>query len=85
MDVKTYEKKEQEALDLLDQAVKKMKEIAFVNPSASSDEDALGILVSKFSKWDGQGIFNIAYQAFEDSNFHSFNNKFEQLWGENAK
>lgn len=76
-----YEKKEKEALDLLDQAVKKMKQIAFTRPSGATDEDALGILVSKFTKWDGQGIFNVAYNAFEDSNWHTFNKKFETIWG----
>ena len=37
-------------------------------------------MISQYMKWDGDQIFNTAYSAFEDSNFHSFNEKFEELW-----
>ena len=45
-------------------------------------EETLGLLVSKFCEWDGNKIFKVSTSAFEDSNFHSFNEKFEELWKE---
>jgi len=50
-----------------------------------SDAETLGILVSQFCKWNGKDIFKVAYNAFEDSNFHSFNEKFEKLWLKNEE
>ena len=43
-------------------------------------EETLGLLVSKFCKWDGNKIFKVSTEAFEDSNFHTFNEKFNDLW-----
>ncbi len=31
--------------------------------------DTLGIIVSKFCKWDGDAIADVAQSAFEDANF----------------
>jgi len=46
----------------------------------ASYEETLGLLVSKFCKWDGDKIFRVCNEAFEDSNFHSFNEEFINLW-----
>jgi len=46
----------------------------------ASYEETLGLLVSKFCEWDGSKIFKVSTEAFEDSNFHSFNEKFNDLW-----
>lgn len=46
----------------------------------ATDAEMLGILVSSHGKWDGNFIFEVAKSAFEDSNFHTFNEKFEKLW-----
>ena len=48
----------------------------------ASDEETLGILISKFCQWNGNKIFRVSYNAFEDSNFHSFNEEFEELFFE---
>jgi hypothetical protein len=68
------------ALSLLKKAIKLKKQSAFTDPNKASDEEALGILISQYSQWCGTGIYNISYNAFEDANFHDFNNKFEDLW-----
>ncbi len=39
-----------------------------------------GVKISKRVRWNGQDIFEIAFAAFEDSNFHTFNEKFKELW-----
>lgn len=74
------EKKLSLAMDFLKEAIKLKKEVSFINPEKIKDEDALALLISHFCQYDGQGIFNVAYNAFEDANYHSFNNTFEELW-----
>tara|TARA_E500000178_G_C16982689_1_gene736595 strand:+ start:292 stop:534 length:243 start_codon:yes stop_codon:yes gene_type:complete len=57
------------------------KKIEFFNePQKITDEEVLGILISQFFKWDGNKIFKTTYSAFEDSNFHQFNEDFEKIW-----
>lgn len=48
-------------------------------------EEVLGIIISKYSEWDGQKIFDIMQNAFEDSNFHSFNAKMSEEWNKENK
>ena len=66
--------------DQLKKLIELQKKIAFTKPNEASDSEALGLLVSKQCKWQGDDIFNVSYRAFEDSNYHSFNTNFEQLW-----
>ena len=80
VEISIQDKKNELAMDMFKQAIKLKKETAFVNPETATDEEALGILISQFAKWDGQKIFDTSYNAFEDSNFHSFNEKFDNLW-----
>lgn len=47
-----------------------------------SDQEALGIAISKYFKWSGEDIFKTAQSAFEDSNYHTFNEKFEKIWND---
>ena len=53
---------------------------SFVKGYKATDAEMLGILVSCHGEWDGNFIFEVAKYAFEDSNFHTFNTKFEALW-----
>ena len=62
------------------QLIEEQKKKSFTDPSTASDQEALGILISQYFKWDGKKIFETSYNAFEDSNFHSFNEQFESLW-----
>ncbi len=50
-----------------------------------TDQEVIGVIISKFGQWDGGSIFEIAKSAFEDSNFHSFNDLFEELWNKEEK
>jgi len=60
----------------------KVKETSFVKEYRDqvSDEEALGVALSKYFKWNGTAIAKVAYAGFEDSNFHNFNEKFNDLW-----
>ena len=66
--------------DKLKKLIEEQKEKSFTDPSQASDCDALGIMISQYLKWDGNEIFKTCYNAFEDANYHSLNEKFEELF-----
>ena len=69
---------------IFDQAIQEAKKQIFVEGYEANDAETIGVMVSKQVKWDGEKIYKAAYAAFEDGNFHTFNEKFEKLWtGEN--
>tara|TARA_Y100001936_G_C15508486_1_gene376791 strand:+ start:212 stop:454 length:243 start_codon:yes stop_codon:yes gene_type:complete len=55
---------------VIPQLVTAIKEKAYVNGYKATDAEALGLVVSKFCKWDRGDILNVACEALEDSNFH---------------
>ena len=64
----------------MDQLLVDVKHNAFTDPNAVSDEEAFGLLLSQYFVWNGQAIFETAKFAFEDSNFHTFNEAFVAEW-----
>ena len=66
--------------EIIDQAKKEI----FVKGYESKfiDEETMGVLLSQYFKWNGRSIYKVAYNAFEDSNFHKFNEKFCCLWAD---
>ena len=69
-----------------DCAIDTFKHNAFTDPDKVSDAEALGVLISHHLGWDGQAIFTAAQAAFEDANFHTFNESFATAWAlENTK
>ena len=64
--------------EIIDQAKKEI----FVKGYESKfiDEETMGVLLSQYFKWNGRSIYKVAYNAFEDSNFHKFNEEFSNLW-----
>jgi len=46
-----------------------IKKKAFVKGYKATDAEALGLVVSKFSKWDAEAITEVAAEALIDSNF----------------
>ena len=50
------------------------------------DENVIrGIRLSQAVKWQGQDIFEVASAAFDDANYHSFNEVFTAAWNEFQK
>ena len=70
-------------ISLMDEKLKAvMDDVAkksFVADYKPSDAEILGIIVAHALKWDGQQIAEVAYNAFEDANFHSLNKDFVGL------
>ena len=50
-----------------------------------TDNEIKGIQLSQAVKWSGQDIFEVASAAFEDANYHSFNEVFYAAWTEFQK
>tara|TARA_R100001377_G_C3170373_1_gene102857 strand:+ start:829 stop:1011 length:183 start_codon:yes stop_codon:yes gene_type:complete len=51
-----------------------------------TDENQIrGIRLSQAVEWQGQDIFEVASAAFEDANYHSFNEVFTAAWNEFQK
>jgi len=67
--------------ELIQEAKKEIFSPEYVDKA--TDSETLGIMISGYGKWNGKFIFEVATSAFEDSNFHSFNAKFEKLWNLN--
>jgi hypothetical protein len=53
--------------------------------AAATDEELLGLLLSRHFKWDGLAILRTAYAALEDSNFHTDNEVIQGLIDKYAK
>ena len=67
---------EQSAIYLVHEAIRKYRE----KKPHRSKEAALGVLVSQGCCWTPSDVYEVASSAFEDSNDHKFNAKFEKLW-----
>ena len=50
-----------------------------------NDNEIRGIRLSQALEWSGQDIFEVASAAFEDANYHSFNEVFTAAWNEFQK
>jgi hypothetical protein len=50
-----------------------------------NENEIRGIRLSQALKWSGQDIFEVASAAFEDANYHSFNEVFHAAWTEFQK
>lgn len=64
----------------LDDLVKRQRMLSFTDPTKSTDLEGLGILVSRYTEWDGEGIYLVAYEALTDANYHALAAKLKYLW-----
>jgi len=44
------------------------------------DADVVGCLISEYFDYDAEQIFEASQSAFEDVNYHSFNQEFQKIW-----
>jgi len=59
--------------------------LAEVMVVSMNDNEIRGIRLSQTLNWSGQDIFEVAAAAFEDANYHSFNEVFYAAWTEYQK
>jgi hypothetical protein len=69
-DPKKYPEKTSERLihEKLNELIPQVKAICFTNTADATDEEALGIIVSKYCEWDSIAIEEVTRAAYEDSN-----------------
>lgn len=83
---RTYTKQEEREAEQdnicssLDNLIKRQRKLSFTDPSKSTDLEGLGILVSRYTEWDGEGIYVVAYEALTDANYHALAAKLKYLW-----
>jgi hypothetical protein len=51
-----------------------------VNMNSNEINFIKGMQLSQAVEWSGQDIFEVAYAAFEDANYHTFNEVFIDAW-----
>lgn len=51
--------------------LQEVKEKSFVKGYKATDEEAMGLLISKYFEWDGTAIMKVAVNALEDANFRT--------------
>jgi len=70
---------EKQRIDKLYELVQDQKWEGFIEPTKANDLEALGLLVSKFCKWDGDNIVKVLCHALDDSNFHGRSEKINNV------
>ena len=68
-----------EVQDFIRPLIQITKQTSYAEGYAATDEEAMGLLISKFFGWDGLAIGETAEHAFEDANFHELNEQFTEL------
>lgn len=56
-------------MEVLKPLVAEVKKRVFTEPLKATDNETLGIIVSKFTEYKGESIKEVAESAFEDANF----------------
>lgn len=59
--------------------IEEIKRTHFVEGYQATDEEAMGLLISKYFEWDGLAILKSTYSALEDANFHTENETIQEL------
>lgn len=62
---------QKELQDAVQVVLDHIKRTSFVKDYTATNEEAMGLLVSKFFEWDGVAILKSASYALEDANFHT--------------
>lgn len=79
----------EEVIKALQPILDQIKRETFVAGYEATNEEAAGIMLSKFFKWDGLSVLEACYSGLEDSNFHHENRTIEKmikaLKGENSE
>lgn len=57
--------------DALRAEIERVKKDSFVEGYQAADEEAMGLILSHFTRWDGLAILRAAQYGLEDANFHT--------------
>ena len=62
-----YESEQTEIIASLELLIERQRKLSFTQPDKASHLEALGLMVSKYSLWDGEAICLVAYEALTDA------------------
>jgi hypothetical protein len=54
----------------LGKLLEQVKKTAYVEGYEATDEEALGIVISKYFEWNGKKVLQASFFALEDANYH---------------
>jgi len=71
-----------QAMRFIDSAAAASRRDSFIESywPTISDEDALGVAISKWAEWEGNKIMETFASALEDSNYHTERAEILDLW-----
>ena len=79
-----YDTEANKIISDLKDVIAKYKQLHFTPDSIASgsvkDAEVLGCLISEYFDYDADQIFEASRSAFEDVNYHSFNQEFQKIW-----
>lgn len=59
--------------------LEEIKNESFTKGYTATDQEAMGLLISHYFHWDGIKILESTYNALEDANFHTENEKIADM------
>ena len=65
--------------DLVKQVLEGIKKESFIEGYQATDEETMGLLISKYFEWNGLKILKATYNALEDANFHTENIEIQKM------
>ena len=65
--------------------IEECKKTCFVEGYKATDEEILGIILSKYFKWDGVPLLKVLVDGLEDANFHTWNGKLIRFFKKELK
>ena len=75
-----YEAEQDKICSSLDKLIKRQRKLSFTQPHKATDLEAMGLLVSNYTGWDGEAIYLVAHEALTDANYHAIAAKLKYLW-----
>jgi len=79
-DNKSPEAEQEEIISELHDLLVRQRKLSFTQPEKATATETLGILVSRYTGWDGEAIYLVAHEALTDANFHALAGKFKYIW-----
>lgn len=75
-----HEAEQEEIISALHALLVRQRKLSFTQPEKATATETLGILVSRYTSWDGEAIYLVAHEALTDANFHALAAKLKYLW-----
>lgn len=75
-----YEAEQNKICCAFRELIKRQRFLSFTDQNKATDLEAMGLLVSNYTGWDGEAIYLVAHEALTDANYHAIAAKLKYLW-----